>query len=159
MKLLVISDTHGSVDKAVDIYDEGDYDAIIHLGDMASDAERIRIMTGARVIGVNGNTDGDFSEKNYKILNTAFGRILLVHGHRERVKSGLTALIYRADELGCDAVFFGHTHQPVYLEEDGLVVLNPGSLTYPYGFSSPSYGVVEITEEGELSGGIVYLQQ
>jgi len=158
MKFLVISDTHGNIDKAVEIYEKvGDFDGMIHLGDVYSDAERFKRMTGAWVIAVKGNMDGDFSERNYKVLKTEFGRILLVHGHRERVKQGLTALLYRADELECEAVFFGHTHQALYLEEGNTILLNPGSLTLPYGYDRPSYAVVEITDEGELNAGIVYI--
>ena len=42
MKLLVISDTHGSVEKAVELIRKGNYDAVIHLGDLVRDAEAIR---------------------------------------------------------------------------------------------------------------------
>ena len=158
MKFLVISDTHGNVDKAVEVYDKaGDFDGIIHLGDLASDAERIKRMTGAWVINVKGNMDGDFSDRNYKVLKTDAGRILLTHGHRERVKHGLTALVYRAEELECSAVFFGHTHQALYIEEGGMTLFNPGSLSYPYGMEPPSYGIVDISDEGELNCGILYV--
>ena len=156
MKFLVISDTHGSYEKAVDLINKGNYDAVIHLGDLVRDAEAIRERTGAWVIGVAGNMDGDFSPRNYKVLKTEFGRILLVHGHREKVKSGLTNLCYRAEELDGRAVFFGHTHQAFYEEEGELVLLNPGSLSIPYGWEPPSYAEVEITDDGELYAGIVY---
>ncbi|MBQ3390251.1 MAG: metallophosphoesterase [Firmicutes bacterium] len=156
MKLLVISDTHGSYEKAVDLIKKGDYDAVIHLGDLVRDADAIRERTGAWVIGVAGNMDGNFSPRNYKVLKTEFGRILLVHGHREKVKSGLQNLCYRAEELDCRAVFFGHTHQAFYEEEGGLVLLNPGSLSLPYSWEPPSYAEVEITDDGELTAGIVY---
>ena len=62
MKFLVISDTHGSYEKAVDLINKGNYDAVIHLGDLVRDAEAIRERTGAWVIGVAGNMDGDFSD-------------------------------------------------------------------------------------------------
>ncbi|MBR2576556.1 MAG: metallophosphoesterase, partial [Firmicutes bacterium] len=39
MKFLVISDTHGSYEKAVDLINKGNYDAVIHLGDLVRDAE------------------------------------------------------------------------------------------------------------------------
>ncbi|MDO4482206.1 MAG: metallophosphoesterase [Bacillota bacterium] len=157
MKFLVVSDTHGNADKAAEIYDKGDFDGIIHLGDLASDAERIKRMTGAWVINVKGNMDGDYSDRNYKVLKTDGGRILLTHGHKERVKQGLSALMYRAEELECSAVFFGHTHQALYIEEGEIKLFNPGSLTYPYGMERPSYGIAEIDEDGELNCGIVYV--
>lgn len=158
MKILVISDTHGHIEEAERIYNEGDFDMIVHLGDLYDDALMIERDTGARVVAVRGNMDMDYSPVNYRVLKTDFGRILLIHGHREKVKSGLMNLIYRTHEMDCDAVFFGHTHQAFYDEVDGLVVLNPGSLTYPYGYgAAPSYAVVEISGDGDFAAEIFEL--
>ena len=50
-----------------------------------------------------------------------------------------------------NVVMFGHTHKP-YLEycSDGLVVLNPGSLSYPrQDGRHPSFMIMEIDRFGE----------
>jgi len=149
MRLLVISDTHGFTEAAVEIYNSGSFDIIVHLGDNYEDAEHIRSETGAAVIAVKGNCDYGHSDKRYRVLNTDFGRILLVHGHEQRVKQGLTSLAYTALDMECQAVFFGHTHRAFYDESDELIMLNPGSMSYPYGVGEkPSYAVVEIDEDG-----------
>lgn len=151
MRLLVISDTHGFIEDAVEIYNNGSFDAIIHLGDNYDDSENIRRETGAAVIAVKGNCDFGHRDKRSRILKTDFGRILLVHGHEQRVKQGLTTLAYTAMDLDCQAVFFGHTHRAFYDDEGEVVMLNPGSLTYPYGIGErPSYAIAEIDEDGDL---------
>ena len=61
-------------------------------------------------------------------------------------------------EALAECVFFGHTHKPVIDEEDGIMVLNPGSLTFPrQNGHKPSYAVVEADEDGGLSAEIRYL--
>ena len=55
-------------------------------------------------------------------------RILLAHGDRYGVKSSLTRLSYRAEELACQAAFFGHTHRAFCGYVGGALLLNPGAL-------------------------------
>ena len=74
---------------------------------------------------VKGNCD--FVGEEEKIIQLEGFKILLTHGHLYGVKSGYLRLIYRAKELGCDIVIFGHTHQPLIMQEDGILFLNPGT--------------------------------
>ena len=158
MRLLVVSDTHGRIEKAEEIIvKQGPFDLVIHLGDYYNDAQHLEIRTGVEVIAVKGNMDGSYSGDDYRILPTEFGDILLVHGHMEKVKYGLTNLMYRAEELGCKAAFFGHTHTPIFEELSGLYLLNPGSLTLPRLSAQGSYAVVEVTK-GRLDASILYLK-
>ena len=55
-------------------------------------------------------------------------RILLAHGDRYGVKTSLTHLSYRAEELACQAAFFGHTHRAFCGYVGGALLLNPGAL-------------------------------
>ncbi|GHU48951.1 phosphoesterase [Clostridia bacterium] len=159
MKLLFMSDTHGRLDLAervAKMVKNADY--LIHLGDMATDAARLAQRLGREVISVRGNCDGDFFGESYKILELECGKILLVHGHRERVKSGLQNLYYRAAELGCKAAFYGHTHVAGVCEEKGILLVNPGSLGFPKLGASSSYGVA-VTEGERISASVVYLTE
>ena len=53
MKILVFSDTHGRIDKAVEIYNSlQDIDLIVHLGDVWNDAKRMRDLLNVPLIGV-----------------------------------------------------------------------------------------------------------
>jgi len=157
LKIYVISDTHGKIDKATDVLKRlHGVDMIIHLGDVEKDARRLEELTGKTVISVKGNNDFLSAKEDFLILKTEYGNILLTHGHLFNVKYGLGKLFYRALELECKAVFFGHTHVPVYIETDGVYLLNPGSMTYPSDGTSGSYAVVTVTAD-VFSAGIVYL--
>lgn len=157
MKLLVISDTHGKIDKAIEIYKtRKDVDLILHLGDLSSDAKKIESQLGVSVLSVKGNMDGCYSREGYQILETSFGNIFIAHGHMENVKQSPHNLIYKAESLGCKAAFYGHTHVPVFEQLGGIYLLNPGSLTLPLGGRKGSYALVNVTED-KLKASIVYL--
>ncbi|HML38074.1 MAG TPA: metallophosphoesterase [Bacillota bacterium] len=156
MRIYVISDTHGKIDKAVEIYKTlQDIDLIVHLGDHWNDAKRMKEQLSVPLIGVKGNMDGSFARDGHHILETDFGRILLAHGHMESVKQGLDNIMYKAEALKCRAAFFGHTHIPLFIEANGMYLLNPGSLTLPTGGRKGSYAVATVTEES-LNAAILY---
>jgi putative phosphoesterase len=156
MKFFVISDTHGNIDKVKQVYQRlTGIDYLIHLGDFQSDALKLEKDLGVKVISVRGNTDGSHSANDYKILESEFGNILLVHGHMEKVKSSYQNLLYRAQELNCKAVLFGHTHDPFYGEFNGIYLLNPGSLSLPKNTEKASYAIVN-TKKDEFYASIVY---
>lgn len=157
MKYLIISDTHGKTKQASRLYLEaGDFDGIIHLGDHERDARTLESELGTDVFSVKGNMDGGIGEL-HRILETEGGKILLTHGHQEDVKSSLQRLLYKTEEEGCKAAFFGHTHEPYFGDFGGLVLFNPGSLTLPRAGKRPSYGVLEI-KNGEIHLSIAYCQ-
>ena len=77
---------------------------------------------------VKGNCDVIGEQE--KIIEVDGVRILLVHGHNQGVKSNYLRLSLYAKEKGCNVVIFGHTHIPYVCEEDGLLMINPGSCSY-----------------------------
>ena len=154
MKLLVIGDTHGKLNKLRDIWPKlTDIDLIAHTGDHFSDAIKAEEELGVPVIAVGGNCDG--SGPDIEIIDTEYGNILLTHGHREGVKYDLNGLYYRALENDCKAVFFGHTHCSLITENNGIYFVNPGSLTLPRDNKSGSYAIVR-TAENSFDANIVY---
>ncbi|MBQ9321925.1 MAG: metallophosphoesterase family protein [Eubacterium sp.] len=48
---------------------------------------------------------------------------------------------------GCDTVFFGHMHICQDFVENGVRMLNPGSLAYSRDYSGKSYMLVTVTPE------------
>ena len=55
---------------------------------------------------------------------------------------------------------YGHTHTPVVEEENGILVINPGSLTFPRQQGRrPSYAVMEIEEEKILDRNKISLRK
>lgn len=156
MKILVISDTHGRLEKAQELIEKkGPFDLVVHLGDLEEDARILARRTGAQIRCVKGNMDGGTRE-DAQVLSTSFGDILLVHGHIQGVKNGLMNIVYAAGEKNCRAVFFGHTHVPLLEESQGIYLLNPGSLTLPHLADRGSYAIVEIEKE-QMHASILYV--
>jgi len=147
MKLLVLSDTHGRIDKALAACEKHrSADLVIHLGDMVSDAVKIAKLTGCPMVNVKGNNDFVSGKEDFRILETEYGNLLLTHGHKQNVKNGLQGLLYKTEELNCKAALFGHTHVPLFIESKGIYLLNPGSLTFPAAGTSGTYAVIEISK-------------
>jgi len=119
-------------------------DKLIHLGDFEADAERIAERLGLPYAAVKGNCDGAMrSQDSRYILETEYGNIYLTHGHCDGVSGGsVDRLIYRCQELGCKAAFFGHTHVALNMEVEGIRILNPGSISRPRDGSNGTYAIV-----------------
>jgi len=147
MKIMVVSDTHGSIEQVLEQYHKlNEVDLVIHLGDSCRDAERINDMVDSEVIYIKGNIDSEPSEESHKIIQMLGHKMLLTHGHTEKVKSGLLQLYYKALSLSCEIVLFGHTHIPVYQQEGNVLLINPGSLVKPKGGNLPSFALLTIKE-------------
>lgn len=147
MKVLVISDTHGAVQRAFSAHSQSEpVDAVIHLGDGCADAELLREALDILVIQVAGNCDYGVNAPRERVWECDGKRILLTHGDAYQVKSGLDRLRQRAEEIGVDAVLFGHTHQAVLENSSGLLLVNPGALANYC--SCRSYAVLQLSPEG-----------
>lgn len=156
MRFFVISDTHGDIETAIEVYNTlSGIDRILHLGDYARDGWLMESRLGIPVTAVKGNMDGSYSNEDYQILNTEFGKIYLTHGHMEAAKYGPENLLYKASSLGCKAALYGHTHSPVYKDLGGMYLVNPGSLSHPRGSRLGSYAIITTTPEG-FSGAILF---
>lgn len=127
--IVVISDTHRNLaplEKIDRVLSECDY--IIHLGDMASDANGIMRKYPEKTYVVAGNNDFFGGEKEL-VLDVEGRRIFACHGHRYGVKSGTERLAEAAKERLCDIALYGHTHVPSVSEEKGILLINPGCMT------------------------------
>ncbi|MEG1805707.1 MAG: metallophosphoesterase [Clostridia bacterium] len=128
--IIVLSDTHGNK-KAIDSIAKQliEVDCVFHLGDVRQDAEYIKRQYNKNVVSVLGNCDFGASEEIVEIEKVKF---MLCHGHMYSVKMGLNSLISAAKEKGVDACFFGHTHEALKEEVDGLTLINPGAMSSSY---------------------------
>lgn len=150
MRLLVVSDTHGDSQGLVAVLRVlgRSVGALIHLGDGSNDL-KAAARTGVPmppVFGVRGNMDSEATQPLARILDAGGLSVLTVHGHRFPLGEGTAALAHAARDAGAQAVFFGHTHVPLVDEREGVLVLNPGSLSRPRGPWGPSFAVVEARE-------------
>lgn len=129
MKIMVISDTHGNYLAPLSCLDEDTgIELIIHLGDEISDGRMLQNLTSIPILLVPGNCDPGAREPRELCGLLGGRRIFMTHGDIYQVKSGLDALIRKAVSENASVVLFGHTHTPVVEEENGLLLVNPGTL-------------------------------
>ena len=145
MKLLVLSDSHGTLDKMERALALESPDVVIHLGDYYRDAEALRKKCGCPVVNVHGNCDMVRNAPAFHMETYEGYRFFMTHGHHYNVKSGLLSLFLAAREQQADMILFGHTHIPYCDMEDGIWILNPGSCK---GFPPATYGIIIIDDNG-----------
>lgn len=147
MKALVISDNHGDSRILKDIQEKfaNQVDVLIHCGDSELE-DNTAPMKYFRA--VKGNNDWGLNyppQLEFVIEKTKF---LVVHGDRDRVNYSLTPLMLKAQSLNAQVVCYGHTHQLAVTMEDGILFINPGSISLPRGEFSRiggTFALVNIT--------------
>ena len=153
MRILVFSDSHRNISACTSVIENIiNVDMILHAGDHAQDAAWIqKCFPDIPVKYVAGNCDTAIAPLEM-IVEAESKNIFLTHGHLYSVKSQADyhSLINRAKEKNCDCAVFGHTHQSVHSETEGLTLLNPGSIKH-----SGSFGVIEI-ENGTLKAAVCH---
>ena len=154
-RVAVISDTHGSIDN-IPLFSArlGQVDSLFHLGDVVEDAPRLAEKLNSGYVCVRGNCDYRHDIPVERIVTWFKHRILLVHGH---LYSSPLSLYYKAKAEGCSAICYGHSHIPVLEFKDGILMLNPGSLSRPRSQSGPSCAVLTITEQA-IAAELLYRQ-
>lgn len=144
MRILVVSDSHGDVNRLrLAIEQQPTAQLIIYLGDGLRDLDSIQIKTP--LIKVKGNCDLASLEA-IKFVERVCGNqiIYCTHGHAEHVKHTTSELIREAKSVNADIALYGHTHNPVTTYQDGLWLVNPGSV------KQGRYAVVDVVENGIL---------
>lgn len=154
MKILVISDSHGYSGNILKVLNKViDIDMLIHLGDGEREFNDIKATyPKVKMYHVAGNCDYDSLSPNELVIPIDFNvKIFATHGHRYYVNYSLEAIKSSARENGCSIAIFGHTHQRLERYEDGLYILNPGSISCPRDGNKPSYGIVEVSKAGIMT--------
>jgi len=151
MKLyIVMSDTHGDIFTASEIikmYPQAD--GVIHLGDHSRDARKLMaLFPEMEFYIVPGNCDFDYDMPTDILLETEGKKLLLTHGHRYDVKSGLVRLENKAKNENADVVLFGHTHVPHVEYRSKALFVNPGSLSYSRCAGRKTYALLEVSPKG-----------
>lgn len=151
MKILICSDTHG-YDKNLQsvIEEQKPLDMLIHLGDAEGSDPMIAswLNEGCELVMVRGNNDFFSALEPELELELGPHRVFLTHGHYYNVSLGVDYLREEALDRGCDMAMYGHTHRPFLEYGDEVLVLNPGSLSYPRQKGRrPSYMILEFDKE------------
>ena len=164
MKIFVASDIHGSAAwcrRLLDAFDREAADAMLLLGDILYhgprnalpeeyDPMQVASLLNARaasVSGVRGNCDAEIDQMvlhfpimaDYCLLFVGNRRIFATHGH-----------LFHRDQLPPlrpgDILLQGHTHEPSWIDADGILVFNPGSAAIPNNGSAPGYMTIDDDE-------------
>ncbi len=161
MKVLVVSDTHGrdtNLERAVSI--EAPFDMLIHCGDVEGREFFVQALADCECHIVTGNNDffSDLPREEEFCLSGK--KVLVTHGHYYGVSMDIQGVVEEARARGCSVVFFGHSHRPVIEARDGVLAINPGSLSYPRQQGrKPSYVVLSTDLSGNMNPEIRYLER
>lgn len=151
MKIVVFSDSHGSISDMAEAALSEQPNLILFLGDCWADCGHLMsAVPDIPVEAVPGNCDYQPAEPLERLIEAAGKRIFFCHGHTKGVKQGIGGLIAAGHRLGADIALYGHTHRP-NLELDGKMwVMNPGAMSR---YGKQTYGVISI-QNGEIRCGI-----
>ena len=128
MRIGIVSDTHDRVLSSLHA-ELADVEEILHAGDVATTETLAEIETIAPVTAVRGNMDErPLADRLPEELVVERGelRIALVHGHHVG-RASVDDLAKRYAGRGVDLVIWGHIHEPVSVERDGVRYFNPGT--------------------------------
>lgn len=157
MKLMIISDIHGSLlflERALVKYRAGGYDKLVILGDILYHGPRNPLPEGHgpsevasllnemkdEIIAVRGNCDAEVDQMvldfpmrgDYYQMNIDGQELFFSHGHLFENKV--------PEFLGQGTIYIqGHTHIPMDEMVNGVRHVNPGSIALPKGGSGYSY--------------------
>ncbi len=148
LKVLLVSDTHGMHGNLMEaVGREAPFDRVLHMGDAEGCDDEIREIAGSPLDIVAGNCDLPGSLPDEKMLSIGGVSVFITHGHEYYVNMGMGVLRDQAQACGCRVALFGHTHRPFLEESGGVILANPGSISFPRQPDRvPSYGILRIAD-------------
>ena len=173
MKLLIISDIHGSsyyAKKILEIRERENSDKIILLGDLYYHGPRnsltkeydpkivAEILNSLKdeILAIKGNCDAevdqmisDFGLKDNLKLDINGLKVFFTHGHKYNIDN--------LPEEKIDILIYGHFHTGFIKEKDGIICANAGSISLPKNDTKNSYLILDEKELilKDLDGNII----
>lgn len=135
MRILLVSDTHGNNDCLKLL--ESTYptmDLYLHVGDSESDEYNLMPF-----LSVAGNRDFYPNFPMNLLIPTPYGNMFVTH--LPYIRDGFFK------EKDVKIFIHGHTHIRKYEERDGMVIINPGAVTFPRDGFEGSYAILTISKE------------
>ena len=157
MKIVIASDIHGSekaASRLKEIVLSENPDLLVLLGDLLYHGPRndlpesycpkkvIPILSELKdkIIAVRGNCEAEVDQMvlpfscmaDSNLLIADDKRVFITHGH---------VWSYDKHPENLDVFMQGHTHIPILKKENGIIYLNPGSISIPKGESVASYAL------------------
>jgi len=169
--VLIVSDSHGNIPALTEVLSWAEADssgngargekqplaAAVFLGDGADDLAPASARAGFTLSWniVRGNVDVNFSLPGAMLLEIPSGqtvrKLFLTHGNAYNVAEGCRTLAAAARNNGAEAALFGHTHVPHCEMQNGILLLNPGSIGRPRSNVGPTFAVLDCPPAGPLS--------
>jgi len=166
MKLLIASDTHGSLSATrhiMESFKRENADYFVFLGDVMyhgprnplpdeyQPAEVAKLLNTVKekIIAVRGNCDSEVDQMlldfpitaEYQNIPLTTGKLFATHGHIFDPTPSLTEI--PASVTQGDIFAFGHIHLPILeMNEAGVLILNPGSAALPKEGHPPTYAII-----------------
>lgn len=156
MRLLVVSDNHGSMDEFCRLMQRQiDIDTVLHLGDGGIHKwEYEKHMPQCMpFICIKGNNDYGLEFPVQFSGELAGERVAAIHGERLQVKTTLEPLTRWAKREQAVLVCYGHTHKADITLENHMLFVNPGSLSGRHSTTGKTYAVVEI-DHGHIQAAV-----
>lgn len=152
MRILIVSDTHGWDRNLETLLEQcGKIDLLIHAGDVQHSEDYIRALAGCPVYMVAGNNDYFSGLPMEQEFMLGSHKVFLAHGHHYYVHSGCEYIRKAGRSRGADIIIFGHTHRPFLEQEKNLIILNPGSLSFPRQEDrQPTYMIMTMDEQERI---------
>lgn len=159
MRILIVSDTHRKNDNYFKVLQKmKKLDMVIHCGDVEGSEYALSEAADCPVLMVSGNNDFFTQLPREQELNIGDYKVWVTHGHNYLVSLGTERIKQEAKARGVQIVMFGHTHRPCLEQDDELIAVNPGSLSYPrQDGHKPTYALMEIDKHGEVHFTIAHL--
>lgn len=170
MKWLIVSDTHGSLDRVKTILQTEKFDYVFHAGDYTCDVHSLKALHPNLYFCLGNNDfddEGVCDAKNatyvraddLHIIKIGSWTLGLTHGDQQLDSGRGEADFWQLIECyNLDFLIHGHTHAQYIQKVNNAYLLNPGSINYPrtktffhnrwdyYG----NYAVIEIND-GQVS--------
>lgn len=156
LRVGVVSDTHGSLDPQLPFLLRG-ADRILHAGDIGGGFVVEELELVAPLTAVIGNMDAPCGLPERVGMELGGAQVLLTHTGL----SGWRLAPALADYLSrrpARVVVFGHTHEPLCEEREGLILFNPGSAGRKRFRQPRCFGWMEVGGE-ELRFRVVSLEE
>lgn len=132
MKILIVSDSHHHDEVLYELVKEyPKMDLYLHAGDSESFPEGIFPFDSCL-----GNCDFyPFMER--RLIRTEYGNILMKH----------KPFLNKEEKQDIRIFIYGHTHRYAVYEEDGILFINPGSVSFSRDDSDGSYAILTMEKD------------
>ncbi len=146
---------------------------ILHAGDISIPKVLKQLEEVAPVLAVRGNRDWFLNLPMQRIIQAQGKRIGLVHGHgnwasylrdkaRFLLRGPQTFEFFMLRAMGLvnnvGILVFGHNHEPMVKNVNGLLVINPGSACCQAVANKPPSVAILRIQEGQAKAEIVFLE-